>query len=360
MTATTHYLPSNTSFVFSRSDNCLRLPLPESFPCASPEDLITQSTRETVASIIYVVVLPLLFVIGIITNVLNCAVFYRQGLQGRVNTLLFMLSLLDLLFIIALYARYFNYTLGQLFGKEARVRVNIVLIRLRLVCIPDILNVISNLVSTLISVDRCVHIALPLQVQSLVSRRGFWVIFGVASLALACSGQIIVFSYDTACAYYSDSQVEPTWLVIPSTFYLENKAFLDILDSVVMFSVVPFLSLAVTAVTTTVTVVKLNYSMKWRNRCSSSSKLSGEEIGLTRMLVVISGIYIACVSPRVLTSLTRLLVPDYRPWTRLCNLVVVMETLMNVLVAINSVINFFVYISLGSKFKQTLRSLVLC
>ncbi|PVD19238.1 hypothetical protein C0Q70_19724 [Pomacea canaliculata] len=223
---------------------------------------------------------------------------------------------------------------------------------------PDIIAIIANLVSTLISVDRCVHIALPLQVQSLVSRRGFWVIFGVASLALACSGQIIVFSYDTACAYYSDSQVEPTWLVIPSTFYLDNKAFLDILDTVVMNSVVPILSLAVTAVTTTITVVKLNHAMKWRNRCSSSSKLSREEIGLTRMLVVISGIYIACVSPRVLTSLTRLLVPDYRPWTRLCNLVVVMETFVNALVAINSVINFFVYISLGSKFKQTLRSLV--
>jgi len=46
------------------------------------------------------IVLPLLFLIGGPANVINMAVFYKQGLRERINLCLFALSLADELYLI--------------------------------------------------------------------------------------------------------------------------------------------------------------------------------------------------------------------------------------------------------------------
>ena len=90
----------------------------------------------------------------------------------------------------------------------------------------------------------------------------------------------------------------------------------------------------------------------------SSSTVTQKEVNLTRMLVAISVVYIICVSPRVLHSLCRFLVPEFEVWGSLCNLVIVIEAVMNMLLALNSALNFFVFYWLGSRYRATLRRLV--
>ena len=54
----------------------------------------------------HVILLPILFLIGGPANVINMAVFYKQGLKERINVCLFSLSLSDglyLLYNIVLY-----------------------------------------------------------------------------------------------------------------------------------------------------------------------------------------------------------------------------------------------------------------
>ena len=89
----------------------------------------------------------------------------------------------------------------------------------------------------------------------------------------------------------------------------------------------------------------------------SRSTMTQKEVGLTRMLVAISVVYIVCVSPRVLRSLCRFLVPGFRGWGSLCNLVLLTEAVMNVLLALNSALNFFVFYWLGSRYRATLHRL---
>ena len=89
----------------------------------------------------------------------------------------------------------------------------------------------------------------------------------------------------------------------------------------------------------------------------SRSTMTQKEVGLTRMLVAISVVYIVCVSPRVLRSLCRFLVPGFRSWGSLCNLVLLTEAVMNVLLALNSALNFFVFYWLGSRYRATLHRL---
>ena len=89
----------------------------------------------------------------------------------------------------------------------------------------------------------------------------------------------------------------------------------------------------------------------------SRSTMTQKEVGLTRMLVAISVVYIVCVSPRVLHSLCRFLVPGYRGWGSLCNLVLVTEAVVSVLLTLNSALNFFVFYWLGSRYRAMLHRL---
>ena len=93
------------------------------------------------------------------------------------------------------------------------------------------------------------------------------------------------------------------------------------------------------------------------NTSECSTTMTQKEVGLTRMLVVISVVYIVCVSPRVPRALSRLLVPEFRGWGSLCNLLLMTEAVMNVLLALNSALNFFVFYWLGSRYRTKLHQL---
>ena len=50
--------------------------------------------------------LPVLFLIGGPANVINMAVFYRQGLKERINVCVFALSLVDFLYLFQSFVQH--------------------------------------------------------------------------------------------------------------------------------------------------------------------------------------------------------------------------------------------------------------
>ena len=52
-------------------------------------DFVSRTVLMAVENVIYIGVLPVLVMIGIITNVINMLVFARQGLADRINVCLF-------------------------------------------------------------------------------------------------------------------------------------------------------------------------------------------------------------------------------------------------------------------------------
>ena len=58
-------------------------------PCDNADNLISLPSRQLAQDVLYVGVLPLLTIIGIVTNVVNCIVFFQQGLRDRVSLCLF-------------------------------------------------------------------------------------------------------------------------------------------------------------------------------------------------------------------------------------------------------------------------------
>ena len=75
-------------------------------PWDNPDNILSAQTEDFVRRLRDFVVLPTLFLIGGPANVINMAVFYKQGLKERINVCLFSLSLSDglyLLYNIVLY-----------------------------------------------------------------------------------------------------------------------------------------------------------------------------------------------------------------------------------------------------------------
>ena len=78
---------------------CFVLRFQDFIPWDNSDNLVSFQAEGLVRQLKDVVFLPVLFLIGGPANVINMAVFYRQGLRERINVCLFALSLADELFL---------------------------------------------------------------------------------------------------------------------------------------------------------------------------------------------------------------------------------------------------------------------
>ena len=58
-------------------------------PCYNADNLVSRQFRLLVEDVLYVGILPLVAVVGVVTNIINCVVFFHQGLTDRVSLCLF-------------------------------------------------------------------------------------------------------------------------------------------------------------------------------------------------------------------------------------------------------------------------------
>jgi len=85
----------------TQSSRCPVLQFHSDFlPWDNPDNILSAQTEDFVRRLRDFVVLPILFLIGGPANVINMAVFYRQGLKERINVCLFSLSLSDGLYLL--------------------------------------------------------------------------------------------------------------------------------------------------------------------------------------------------------------------------------------------------------------------
>ena len=98
---TTEFMPNiTTSRNNSILEGCKTVHFDGFFPWDNPDNLVSLEAEAFAERLKGAIVLPLLFLIGGPANVINMAVFYKQGLRERINLCLFALSLADELYLI--------------------------------------------------------------------------------------------------------------------------------------------------------------------------------------------------------------------------------------------------------------------
>ena len=102
----TEFISANPNITRLNVSHCKILHLDGFVPWDNPDNLVSLEAEAFVERLKGAIVLPLLFLIGGPANIINMAVFYKQGLRERINLCLFALSLADELYMI--YCMFFN------------------------------------------------------------------------------------------------------------------------------------------------------------------------------------------------------------------------------------------------------------
>jgi hypothetical protein len=82
-----------------------------------------------------------------------------------------------------------------------------------------------------------------------------------------------------------------------------------------------------------------------------------KEVALTRMLIVLSVLFMVCSLPSIIVRIVPFIVKDFQLGGRMQNIFMLMVSLLHLFPAINSSLNFFFYMYMGSKFRATFFSL---
>ena len=107
-------------------ENCIILGMNATIPWNNPRNLIGWETEFLVDRLKSAIFIPILYLVGAPANIINMAVFFRQGLSKRINMCLFSLALLDLIsltVILSFYAEriYTQFTDDESYGTVYRL-----------------------------------------------------------------------------------------------------------------------------------------------------------------------------------------------------------------------------------------------
>ncbi|RUS79275.1 hypothetical protein EGW08_012962 [Elysia chlorotica] len=336
----------------------------QSPPCCAPE------TRGFLTSAQFLMLLSqtsyLSFPIGVVGlsgNVIIMFAYQRIGLNSSINVSYFALALSDLFCVLCnmwmalcfvpafsrFAYRYFTvHSISSVTGAWT----------------SECFARITAYITALISVERCVSVARPLKVGSLFTRQRTCVllalIYGV-NLALASSGFVIT-RFVTAWNPRLNKTTVRTMLF--STPLVDR-----VYDVVLIFQSFPavLIPLATVTVCSVFLSLSLTRSATWRQSLTGAGGAtvakSGDrtrslrELQLAKTVVIIAVVFIACSTPNAINVLVASAAPQYRATGAYGNTFRFVNFSTFQLSMINSSVNIFIYLSTGTLFRRTAKSL---
>ena len=332
-------------------------------PWDNPDNIISYETYLLLERGLFCYAIPTLFFVGVPTNLLNCVVFYRQGLRDRMNLCLFCLALVDMLFVALFFTLSSYCALGNYVDAEV-ARWWKTITRKYVTGIYRGFLFSSGCLTMIISVERCLCVFLPMKAVTLMKTRTMAALIAATILSLQSLCLLYPLKVDVVERRFAHGTNNTAIFVIQFTqLYADNPA-LHILENVILMTVIPFFTFAVVVVATALTVIQLRRAIVWRSSASASTSASAagitrKERGLVTMLVTVNCVFIITASPNIALGLTRSLVYDFWLTRRYANIFLAAHGWLMGLGVLNSSINFFVYVFRSSRFRQELRGLPL-
>ena len=349
--------PANNSALYV-PPGCVLRQFVKYIPWNNDDNIVPKRVEVIVRFVFNALVLPVLLLICVPTNITNMIVFYKQGLKERINTCLFALSLADLMFVVSAYGTDCDRIYMFLVGRGAEVgAASIFFYRSNLIGFYGFVTA-SQVVSSVIALERCLCVFRPLLAKGLVTTRTT-AIFLLMSTVLIVGGYVVVVGlrYGVVCVFDVATN-RSSFNAYPSEFYFQNRRIMDFMLSVVYGMLLPGTCMTIVTISTVATVVKMMRLTKWREKVSSASNtLTSRDLAVTRMIVGTSVLFIACAVPSFLIRSAVLVFPDVRLGGRHENFYYILIRLYQQTSAVNCTFNFFVYYTFGSKFRETVHQL---
>jgi hypothetical protein len=334
-------------------------------PWNNPHSLISFQTERLIGRIKAVVLLPMLYIIGLAGNILNAMVFARQGLRERINMCLFTLAVTDLACTSIVMAYHAENIYTQLATNDNMSPVFEYLVNHNGLGVWG-LSYGSSLLIAVISTERCICVLFPFQAKKCVSTSVLAPILVILILLLTGVYFLIAEQYIVLC-FYDEASGRVKMIGVKK--YL---AVLQDLNGILYGFCLCLACPVVVFITTLITSVKLYQTIKWRKSSSSYSRhstfsgntpsfstaMSTKELSVTKMLIGVSIEYLIFSIPGIIILISPVFEPQLNPGGIEANVLSVLNSLAETgSFAVGSV-NFFVYYFAGSRYRDTLKSLV--
>ena len=281
-------------------------------------------------------------------------VFTKHGLKERINLCLFFQSLADIIYMTINLLVYADRIYLEISGSSRRGHLVRFMLNNHIVGFYGF-NWASGFMTMVIACERCFCVLSPLRSQHVLKTKTMLIIILVSFVVIVGGVFVIVLRWSITCVFNPRTNSTSPELY-PSKFYLLNKKYVDTLDGYVYGIALPGTFLVVVFVATIITVVKLHQVVSWREQ-SSSAAMTVRDVALTRMLIGCSILFTVCTVPGVVFRLFILFVPDVSLLGRYYNTFTFMTSATELFGYINSSCNYFIYYTIGSKFRATVDSM---
>ncbi|CAG5114743.1 unnamed protein product [Candidula unifasciata] len=302
--------------------------------------------------------------LGTIANIINITIFIKQGLSDATNICLLALAVSDLCSLITIMWTNVCYTPSF---KDSNVFLISYEVQLITGIWPHIIFTrTTGWITAFICLQRCVCVILPLKVRNIFTTRRhilFMVTIYVITLGLS------------AFAYFSlgigwKFDLARNQTLVGLIYYMDpaRRKIVDQISYGINGVFIPITAFLLVVICTVILVIKLNQQAAWRTASSSvnhqtkdsssnESNMSARDKRVSKMIILISSMFITCFIPAVCAFIGGCIEPELTYDGGYKNLFLATLSVSFITEAINSSSNIFIYFSVSTKYRNTFRDI---
>ncbi|CAG5134071.1 unnamed protein product [Candidula unifasciata] len=286
-------------------------------------------------------------IMGLILNILNIVTFIKQGLRDSVNISLLSLAVSDLGSLL------FQFVLN-LFWTPSFKLLDLPYSPQHLLYFMYWIHVLFTRVTTgttaWVTFERCLCIVSPLKVKSIVTAKR--TIFYIYTLYVIMAGSVAPIFYTTRLTMIFDRTKNKSVL---GYVKIANRDIESV--TYALNNILPSIFFVFIVVCTCILVRALQKNARMRQRMTSNTAtvVSSRDTKVAKLVTIISLIFIFCYAPNTILGIMPLIDPEMKLDKSRGNVSIVIASFMLLLESVNAGSNFFIYISMSSRFKATFR-----
>lgn len=267
------------------------------------ESVISNELRKLFEVTNFVILSGVVSFLGTLANIINIIIFTKQRFADPVNISLFGLAVSDLGALVTLV--WMSICFNPLFSSSGigfdSVRVQYLTAGWPHVCCARI----TSWITAFITFERCVCIALPLKVKTIITpKRTMCVVTGIFIVMIA---SVCPVYYAITLGPIYDTSVNRT---VISLVYRRNGHYIES----VSFSINLFAQLSsfvFVIVCTIILVRNLHRKCRWRRKSTSTDVITQRDKKVMKMIILLSIIFIVCFLPSAVNLIVMIIIPGY-------------------------------------------------
>ncbi|KAK0050779.1 FMRFamide receptor [Biomphalaria pfeifferi] len=293
-------------------------------------------------------------ILGIVSNILNIAVFYKQGLKSAVNISFMALSITDLINVLLIewvsissYPVLLNNPDIGILSKDVGYLTS---------GIPHAcMSRITSWITVYMTAERCLCIAIPFHVKRLITP-------SIAVLSIVAIYILTILPLIPEYLFFSLGLTNSTQFHRLKIGLVVNVKDIGLEGlTVFIYSVMMITSFIAVIFLTLILILQLNKMSKWRKNSQvitgQVESLKQKEKVAIRTVLVIACILIITFTPNFIMCGVTFIVPGFSINDSLSNIFVVSISFSYLLDAVNASVNAALYYVLNASYRTTMREM---